>query len=206
MSKRDYYDVLGVSKSASGDDIKKAYRKKAVQHHPDKNPDDKSAEAKFKEVGEAYEVLSDEQKRAAYDSMGHAAFESGSGGGFHGGAVDPFDLFNQVFSGGGGGGGGGIFEQFFGGGERRDPSGAQRGSDLRYDMEIDFEEAVLGCEKKISITKLDECWVGSEEFSSLALNNARIGIVTGTKVIIDSIIEANENSLTKYMKENFENV
>ncbi len=155
MSKRDYYDVLGVSKGASGDDIKKAYRKKAVQHHPDKNPDDKSAEAKFKEVGEAYEVLSDEQKRAAYDSMGHAAFESGSGGGFHGGAVDPFDLFNQVFS--GGGGGGGIFEQFFGGGERRDPSGAQRGSDLRYDMEIDFEEAVLGCEKKISITKLDEC-------------------------------------------------
>ena len=155
MSKRDYYDVLGVSKSASGDDIKKAYRKKAVQYHPDKNPDDKSAEGKFKEVGEAYEVLSDEQKRAAYDSMGHAAFESGGGGGFHGGAVDPFDLFNQVFS--GGGGGGGIFEQFFGGGERRDPSGAQRGADLRYDMEIDFEEAVLGCEKKISITKLDEC-------------------------------------------------
>ena len=129
MSKRDYYDVLGVSKSASGDDIKKAYRKKAVQYHPDKNPDDKSAEGKFKEVGEAYEVLSDEQKRAAYDSMGHAAFESGGGAGFHGGAVDPFDLFNQVFS--GGGGGGGIFEQIFGGGERRDPSGAQRGSDLR---------------------------------------------------------------------------
>ncbi len=154
MSKLDYYEVLGVSKGASGEEIKKAYRKKAVQYHPDKNPDNKSAEEKFKEVGEAYEVLSDEQKRAAYDSMGHAAFEAGGGGGFQGGAVDPFDLFNQVFS---GGGGGGIFEQFFGGGERRDPSGAQRGSDLRYDMEIDFEEAVLGCEKKISITKLDEC-------------------------------------------------
>ncbi len=154
MAKRDYYDVLGVPKDASEGDIKKAYRKKAVQYHPDKNPDDKDAEDKFKEVGEAYEVLSDDQKRAAYDSMGHAAFEAGGGGGFHGGAVDPFDLFNQVFS---GGGGGGIFEQFFGGGGRRDPGGAQRGSDLRYDMEIDFEEAVLGCEKKISITKLDEC-------------------------------------------------
>lgn len=157
MAKRDYYEVLGVAKGASQDEIKKAYRKKAVRFHPDKNPDDKSAEDKFKEVGEAYEVLSDDQKRAAYDQMGHAAFEGGGGGGFHGGgAVDPFDLFNQVF-GGAGGGGGGIFEQFFGGGQSRDPSGAQRGSDLRYDMEIDFEEAVLGCEKKISITKLDGC-------------------------------------------------
>ena len=90
--------------------------------------------------------------------MGHAAFEGGGGGrgGFQGGAVDPFDLFNQVF-GGGGGGGGGIFEQFFGGGQSSDPSGEQRGSDLRYDMEIKFEEAVLGCEKRISITKLDVC-------------------------------------------------
>ena len=158
MAKRDFYEVLGVSKGASQDEIKKAYRKKAVQFHPDKNPDDKTAEDKFKEVGEAFEILSDDQKRAAYDQMGHAAFQGGGGGGggFHGGAVDPFDLFNQVF-GGGGGGGGGIFEQFFGGGQSRDPSGAQRGSDLRYDMEIKFEEAVLGCEKKISITKLDGC-------------------------------------------------
>ena len=158
MAKSDYYEVLGVSKGASADEIKKAYRKKAVQFHPDKNPDDKSAEDKFKEVGEAYEVLSDDQKRAAYDQMGHAAFEGGGGGrgGFQGGAVDPFDLFNQVF-GGGGGGGGGIFEQFFGGGQSSDPSGEQRGSDLRYDMEIKFEEAVLGCEKRISITKLDVC-------------------------------------------------
>ena len=158
MAKRDFYEVLGVSKGASQDEIKKAYRKKAVQFHPDKNPDDKTAEDKFKEVGEAFEILSDDQKRAAYDQMGHAAFQGGGGGGggFHGGAVDPFDLFNQVF-GGGGGGGGGIFEQFFGGGQSRDSSGAQRGSDLRYDMEIKFEEAVLGCEKKISITKLDGC-------------------------------------------------
>ncbi|SVE15331.1 uncharacterized protein METZ01_LOCUS468185, partial [marine metagenome] len=113
-----------VSKSASEDEIKKAYRKKAVEFHPDKNPDDKKAEDKFKEVGEAYEVLSDDQKRASYDSMGHAAFDGPGGGGSHGDSVDPFDLFNQVF--GGSGGGGGIFEQFFGGGESRDPSGAQR--------------------------------------------------------------------------------
>ncbi len=156
MAKRDYYEVLGVGKEAGADEIKKAYRKQAVKFHPDKNPDDKSAEGKFKEVGEAYEVLSDDQKKAAYDQMGHAAFEgsSGEGGGFHGG-VDASDLFNQVF---GGGGGGGIFDQLFGGGgQQRDPSGAQRGADLRYDMEIDFEDAVLGCEKKITITKLDGC-------------------------------------------------
>ena len=157
MAKRDFYEVLGVSKGASQEEIKKAYRKKAVQFHPDKNPDDQAAEDKFKEVGEAYEILSDDQKRAAYDQMGHAAFQGGGGGGGgFPGAVDPFDLFNQVF-GGGGGSGGGVFEQFFGGGQSRDPSGAQRGSDLRYDMEIKFEEAVLGCEKRISVTKLDGC-------------------------------------------------
>ncbi|MBC8324983.1 MAG: molecular chaperone DnaJ [Verrucomicrobia subdivision 3 bacterium] len=156
MAKRDYYEVLGVGKDADAVEIKKAYRKQAVKFHPDKNPDDQSAEGKFKEVGEAYEVLSDDQKKAAYDQMGHAAFEAGGGGGggFHG-SVDASDLFNQVF---GEGGGGGIFDQLFGGGgQRRDPSGAQRGADLRYDMEIDFEDAVLGCEKKITITKLDRC-------------------------------------------------
>ena len=105
MAKRDYYDVLGVGKSADAGVIKKAYRKKAVQFHPDKNPGDKKAEEKFKEVGEAFEVLSDDQKRAAYDQMGHAAFETGGGGGFQRGAVDPVDIFNQVFGGGGGGGG-----------------------------------------------------------------------------------------------------
>lgn len=155
MSKRDYYEVLGIERSASEEEIKKAYRKQALKFHPDKNPGDKAAEEKFKEVGEAYEALSDPQKRAAYDQYGHDAFDSrrrasGRGGGFH----DPFDVFREAF---GGGGVEDIFEQFFGGGSRRDPSGPERGSNLRYDLEIEFEEAASGCEKEISLTKLDEC-------------------------------------------------
>ena len=152
MAKRDYYEVLGVTRSASDDEIKKAYRKQAVKFHPDKNPGDHTAEEKFKELGEAYEALSDPQKRAAYDQYGHAAFDARhrarSGGGFH----DPFDIFREVF---GGGGGGSIFENLFGGGQ--DPSGPQRGDDLRYDLQITLEEAALGCEKEISLTKLDKC-------------------------------------------------
>jgi molecular chaperone DnaJ len=157
MAKRDYYEVLGVNRQADADDIKKAYRKLAVKYHPDKNPGDKAAEEKFKELGEAYEALSDAQKRAAYDQYGHAAFDAraragrgGGGGGFH----DPFDIFRDVF---GGGGGGSIFEEFFGGGGRSDPSQPQRGNDLRYDLEITFEEAALGCEKEITVTKPDRC-------------------------------------------------
>jgi molecular chaperone DnaJ len=156
MAKRDYYEVLGLDKSASADDIKKAYRKLAVKYHPDKNPGDKTAEDKFKELGEAYEALSEPQKRAAYDQYGHSAFDarmrgSGRAGGFH----DPFDIFREVF--GAGGGGGSIFDDLFGGGQQRDPMGPQRGSDLRYDMEIGFEEAVLGCEKEVTLTKLESC-------------------------------------------------
>lgn len=163
MSKRDYYEVLGVSKGASADELKKAYRKLAVKYHPDKNQGDTAAEEKFKEIGEAYEALSDPQKRAAYDQYGHAAFDPRSrgfgGGGGAGGFHDPFDIFREVFGGGGGGGGAGgsIFEDLFGGGGRRDPSGPQRGSDLRYDLEISFEEAANGCEKEVPITKLDGC-------------------------------------------------
>lgn len=164
MAKRDYYEVLGVSRDAAAADIKKAYRKLAVKFHPDKNPDDKDADTKFKELGEAYEVLSDDQKRAAYDRYGHAAFSQGSpgaggGGGFH----DPFDLFREVFSGGGGGGGGGsIFDEIFGGGggggrRRPDSSGRQRGSDLRYDLPISLEEAAFGTSKVIAIEKHDKC-------------------------------------------------
>lgn len=160
MAKRDYYEVLGVNKQADQEEIKKAYRKLAVKYHPDKNPGDKTAEEKFKELGEAYEAVSDPQKRAAYDQYGHNAFDprarasrgGGGGGGFH----DPFDIFRDVF--GGGGGGGSIFDEFFGGGgQRNDPTQPQRGNDLRYDLEISFEEAALGCEKEISVTKPDRC-------------------------------------------------
>jgi molecular chaperone DnaJ len=153
MSKRDYYEVLGVEKSATEEEIKKAYRKMAVKYHPDKNPGDKTAEEKFKELGEAYEVLSDANKRAAYDQYGHAAFDRRAGGGFGrggGGFHDPFDVFREVF------GGGSIFEDLFGG-SRSDPSGPQRGDDLRYDMEITFEEAAHGCEKEVSVNKPEKC-------------------------------------------------
>lgn len=153
MSKRDYYEVLGVNRNASEEEIKKSYRKLAVKFHPDKNPGDKTAEEKFKEIGEAYEALNDPQKRAAYDQYGHAAFDSRhrarSGGGFH----DPFEIFREVFN---QQGNGSIFDDLFGGG-RSTPGGPQRGADLRYDLEITFEEAARGCEKEISVSKLDRC-------------------------------------------------
>jgi molecular chaperone DnaJ len=152
MSKRDYYDILGVDRTSGIEEIKKAYRKLAVKFHPDKNPGDKSAEEKFKEIGEAYEILNDPQQRAAYDQHGHAAFDRRAGGfsrstgGFH----DPFEIFREVF------GAGNIFDDLFGGG-RSDPTQPQRGDDLRYDMEIGFEEAARGCEKEISVTKPERC-------------------------------------------------
>jgi molecular chaperone DnaJ len=150
--KRDYYEVLGVGRDASEEEVKRAYRRLAVKFHPDKNPDDPDAEEKFKELGEAYDVLMDSDKRAAYDRFGHAAFASGVAGfgGFH----DPFDIFREVF--GGGGFGGGIFETFFGGAGGRSED-RQRGSDLRYDMQIGLEEAAFGVEKEIEIEKLDTC-------------------------------------------------
>ena len=151
--KRDYYEVLGISRSTSEEEIKRAYRKLAVKFHPDKNPDDPHAEEKFKELGEAYDVLIDPDKRAAYDRFGHAAFEQG--GSFRGGFHDPFDIFREVFS-GGGGIGGGIFETFFGGVAGR-AEDRQRGADLRYDMQITLEEAAFGAEKEIEVRKLDGC-------------------------------------------------
>jgi len=152
MAKRDYYEVLGVQKGASADEIKKAYRKKAIQYHPDKNPGDKEAEEKFKEAAEAYEVLSDEQKRARYDQFGHAAFEGGAGGagGFSMNMDDIFSMFGDIFGGHTGGGfGGSPFGSFFGGG-----GGGQRqmrGSDLRVRVKLTLQDIANGCEKKLKV-------------------------------------------------------
>lgn len=147
MAKQDYYELLGVSKSADADEIKKAYRKLAMKYHPDRNPDDSVAEQKFKDANEAYEVLKDEEKRAAYDRFGHAAFEQGGPGGPGG--------FGGGFGGGEGFGGGfsDIFEEMFGGGGRgahaQEQSG--RGSDLRFNMDISLEEAFKGKSSEIRV-------------------------------------------------------
>ncbi|MFB9886535.1 molecular chaperone DnaJ [Balneatrix alpica] len=152
MSKRDFYEVLGLQKNASEADIKKAYRRMAMKYHPDRNPDDKEAEAKFKEVSEAYEVLSDAKKKAAYDQFGHAGVD-GNGGGFGGGGFSGGGSFQDIF--------GDVFGDIFGGGGggfgRAGRGGPQRGSDLRYTLELDLEEAVKGCQKSIRIPSLVEC-------------------------------------------------
>lgn len=162
-TKRDYYEILGVPRNAPADEIKKSYRKLAVQFHPDKNPGNKEAEEKFKEISEAYEVLSDEDKKHKYDQFGHAAFGGGGGGpggfpgGFAGGGIDleeALRTFMGAFGGGGGGGGGGIFDDFFGGQQRESPN---RGSDMRVDLEISFEESVFGSQKDLTLSMQEEC-------------------------------------------------
>ena len=155
---QDYYEILGIARGASQDEIKKAYRKLAVKYHPDKNPGDKAAEEKFKEISQAYEVLSNPEERSRYDQFGHEAYTSSGHGG---GAYDSRraqDIFSQFF-GGGFGGGGFSFEDFFGGGgsRQRNPNAPVPGDDLRYDMDIDFEDAMYGAEKKLTIPRLQAC-------------------------------------------------
>lgn len=142
MSKRDYYEVLGVSKDADASSIKKAFRKLALQYHPDRNPDNPEAEEKFKEIAEAYDVLGDSDKRQRYDRFGHAGLQGGIGGGA---SVD--DIFSHF---------GDIFGDIFGG-SRRTRHRAARGADLRYDLELDLEEAVAGCRRDIEIPRIQDC-------------------------------------------------
>lgn len=158
-TKRDYYEILEVTRSSTGEEIKRSYRKLAVKFHPDKNPGDHTAEEKFKELGEAYDVLMDADKRAAYDRFGHAAFAQGGPGARSAAGHDPFDIFREVFGASGMSGQGGIFEQFFGGASRPDRDGKQRGADLRYDLQIRLEEAATGCDKEIEVEKLETCTV-----------------------------------------------
>lgn len=157
MAKRDYYEVLGVKKDASKGELKKAFYKLAKKYHPDANPDDKEAEAKFKEANEAYQVLSDDEKRAQYDQLGPEAFEQATQGG-GGAGQDPFGGFGG-FGQGGFGGFEDIFGDIFGGGSRRQrqQNGPQRGADMRFDMEISFEEAAFGITKEIKITRDQQC-------------------------------------------------
>ncbi|MFI3142192.1 MAG: molecular chaperone DnaJ [Clostridia bacterium] len=151
--KRDYYEVLGVNKSASDDELKKAYRKLAKKYHPDLNPGDKAAEDSFKEVNEAYEMLSDSDKRAKYDQYGHAAsdpnFGAGFGGGGFGDAFDLNDILGSMFGGGSFGG--------FGGGQRQNPNAPRKGSTIQSSVTISFEEAAKGCKKTVKVNKIESC-------------------------------------------------
>ncbi len=160
MAKRDYYEILGVQRNAPIDDVKKAYRKLAMQYHPDRNPGNKEAEEKFKEATEAYEVLSDQDKRSRYDRFGHEGVRQGTD--FHdwtnSNSSDIFSVFNDIFS---GGFGGSIFDDFFGGGTRtRSPSGSavgERGTDLKISVKLTLEEIAAGVEKKIKIKRQEKC-------------------------------------------------
>ena len=196
MSKRDYYDVLGVNKSTSSEEIKKAYRKLAIKFHPDKNPDDKTAEDKFKEAAEAYEVLSNPEKKQRYDHYGHAGVggaSGGGGGGYGGGGMNMEDIFSQfgdIF----GGGGGSPFDSFFGGGGGGQQRGGRRvakGSNLRIKVKLTLEEIANGAEKKIKVNKQVTCktcdGTGAKDRSSISTcstcgGNGSVRRVTNTIV------------------------
>lgn len=175
MSKRDYYDVLGVTKGASAEEIKKAYRKMAIKYHPDKNPGDKQAEDNFKEAAEAYEVLSNPEKKQRYDHYGHAGVGGAAGGGYGGGGMNMDDIFSQfgdIF-----GGGGSPFESFFGGGGQQSRGGRRvsKGSNLRIKVKLTLEEIANGTEKKIKVNKQIACKTcdgsGAKDRSSISTCN-----------------------------------
>ena len=155
----DFYETLGVGKNATAEEIKKAYRKLAIKYHPDKNPGNKEAEEKFKEVSAAYETLSNPEKRQQYDQFGHEAYTRSGGGGGAGGFnyQQAQDIFSQVFGGAAGAGAESFFEGFFGGRRWANPNGPRRGEDLRYDLDIDFEDAMYGVDQKIDLTRLEVC-------------------------------------------------
>ncbi len=168
--KRDYYEILGVEKSATDEELKKAYRKLAKKYHPDVNPDNPEAEAKFKEAGEAYQILSNPESRAKYDQFGHAAFDAAGGYGGAGAGGFGFDVND-------------IFESFFGGGfggfGGRSSRGPQRGADIRYTMDITFEEAVFGAQKEININKKVSC-DACEGTGSKSKTTSRCSVCNGT--------------------------
>jgi molecular chaperone DnaJ len=177
VAKRDYYEVLGLDKGASKDDIKKAYRKLAIQYHPDKNPGNKEAEEKFKEATEAYEILYDDQKRSSYDQFGFAGVEGmGGGGGFNSSAFHGFEDIFGDFS--------GIFDTFFGGGARRSAGGGgsnvRQGANLRYDIEIPFKEAVFGTKVEIKFSHEEACTACSGSGAASGGKRKVCGTCSGT--------------------------
>ncbi len=174
MAKRDFYEILGVGKNATAAEIKKAYRKKAIEFHPDKNPDDKSAEGKFKEAAEAYEVLSDGDKKARYDQFGHQAFEGGGGGGFNGGGMNMDDIFSQfgdIFGGGFSG---------FGGGSSRGGQRRVKGSNLRIRVKLTLEEIANGVEKKIKVKRKTQAEGTTYKTCSACNGSGQVTRITNT--------------------------
>lgn len=187
MAKRDYYEILGVSKSASAEEIKKAYRKVALQYHPDRNQGDKAAEEKFKEAAEAYEVLSDSQKKAKYDQFGHAGMDPSNFGGHSYQNVNVEDIFRNfgdIFGGGGGGGGFDPFESFFGGGGgRRQQTRGKRGTNLRIKVKLSLQEVATGVRKNLKVRKQNQCHTCHGSGAKDASSVGKCSVCGGTGVM-----------------------